>query len=276
MRLRFTKMQGIGNDFVMLDGVSQKLSISPAKIKKLADRHFGVGCDQVLIVEAPQNPQADFRYRIFNANGEEVENCGNGARCFAIFVQQRGLTAKNEIVVETKAGEMILRVCDNKNVTVNMGVPALEPKDIPFDADERATTYPLKIEDHTFSISAVSLGNPHAVIMVDDVREFPVEKIGPTVESHRRFPNKVNAGFLQIVSPEEAYLRVYERGVGETLACGTGACAAMVAGGLQGLLSTKTTMHLTGGDLSIEWQGEGQPVMMTGPATTVFHGQIKL
>ncbi len=276
MRLRFTKMHGLGNDFVMLDGVSQKLVLSAAKVRKLADRHFGIGCDQVLLVEPPHSPQADFRYRIFNANGEEVENCGNGARCFAIFVQQRGLCSKNRIVVETANGQMVLNVLADKRVRVDMGVPELRPAHIPFDAPAQALSYALELDAQTLEISAVSMGNPHAVHIVDDVDAFPVNDIGPLVEAHPRFPKKVNAGFLQIVNPQQARLRVFERGVGETLACGTGACAAMVAGHLRGLLDSKTTLSLPGGDLEIEWQGEGQPVMMTGPATTVYSGQIKL
>lgn len=276
MRLRFTKMHGIGNDFVMLDGVSQKLSLSSAKIRKLADRRFGVGCDQVLLVEAPTQPQADFRYRIFNANGEEVENCGNGARCFAIFVRQRGLCSKNTIVAETKAGNLILKVNADQSVTVDMGAPILEPKDIPFQANKKALSYSLSIDDDTYEISAVSMGNPHSVHIVDDVAKFPVEKVGPMIEAHPRFPQRVNAGFLQIISSSEAKLRVFERGVGETLACGTGACAAMVAGKLRGLLGNEVNIHLPGGTLAIEWQGEGHSVMMSGPATTVFTGQIKI
>lgn len=276
MRLRFTKMQGIGNDFVMLDGVSQKLNLSAAKIRKLADRHFGVGCDQVLIVEAPESPQADFRYRIFNANGNEVENCGNGARCFAIFVQQRGLCSSNKIVVETLTGEMTLHVQADKQVKVDMGVPILTPEDIPFKADKQAICYELDVDANQLDICAVSMGNPHAVTLVDDVKTFPVRKIGARIERHKRFPNRVNAGFLQIVNPREARLRVFERGVGETLACGTGACAAMVSGRLLERFDERVTMQLPGGELTLEWPGPNQPVMMTGPATIVFQGQVKL
>lgn len=276
MRLKFTKMQGLGNDFVVIDGVSQKVSISPTKARKLADRHFGVGCDQVLIVEAPRSPAADFRYRIFNADGDEVEHCGNGVRCFAIFVQQRGLCSKNKIVVETGNGLATLQVLEDKQVRVDMGAPVLEPRQIPFNEDSRKLTYPLELSDRTLDISAVSMGNPHAVCIVDDVMHYPVESVGAEIEAHEQFPNRVNAGFLQIESPTKAKLRVFERGVGETLACGTGACAAMVAACERGLLESKATISLRGGDLQLEWQGEGQPVMMTGPATNVFSGQIKI
>lgn len=276
MRLRFTKMHGLGNDFVMLDGVSQKLSLSPVKIQKLANRNFGIGCDQLLIVEAPRSPTADFRYRIFNASGEEVENCGNGARCFAIFVQQRGLCSKNTIVVETKVGRMTLHVRPDNQVTVDMGVPVLEPDDVPFLATERALTYALPISTGHLEISAVSMGNPHSVALVKNLEEYPVLAIGAEVESNPLFPNKVNAGFMEIVSRKQAKLRVFERGVGETLACGTGACAAMVAGRIQGLLDSKVEISLPGGSLELEWQDENSSVMMTGPATTVFSGQIKI
>ena len=276
MRLRFTKMQGAANDFVMLDGVSQKLTLSPEKIRKLADRHFGVGCDQVLLVETPETPKVDFRYRIFNANGSEVENCGNGARCFAIFVQQRGLCSKNTITVETAAGQLILHVRDDKQVTVDMGQPILAPALVPFQATKQASTYPLTLKNKTLEIGAVSMGNPHAVTLVDDVDTYPVLHEGAEIECHRDFPKKVNAGFMQILNRGEAKLRVFERGVGETLACGTGACAAAVSARLRGLIDDKVLIHLPGGDLEISWQGEGHPVLMTGPAITVFSGQIKI
>jgi len=227
MRLRFTKMQGLGNDFVMIDAVSQKVQLTPNKIRKLADRRFGVGCDQVLFVEAPSTPNADFSYRIFNADGGEVENCGNGARCFAVFVQQRGLCSKNTIRVETKGGPLVLHVREDKQVTVDMGAPILAPANIPFSADGQDIRYDLELSDRTLDISAVSMGNPHAVNVVDNVDTFPVDTVGGEVECHERFPNKVNAGFIQILSNNEAKLRVFERGVGETLACGTGACAAI-------------------------------------------------
>jgi len=276
MRLRFTKMHGLGNDFVMIDGVSQKFSVSSEKIRKLADRNFGVGCDQVLIVEPPTQPQADFRYRIFNADGDEVENCGNGARCFAIFVRKRGLCSKNEIVAETLAGNLVLKVNGDESVTVDMGPPELNPEGIPFTASERALTYTISVNDDPIEISAVSMGNPHSVCFVDDVDAYPVELIGAAIERHPKFPEKVNAGFIEVVTPTLAKLRVFERGVGETLACGTGACAAMVAAHLRGKLESVSTIRLPGGDLNIEWRGEGHPVLMTGPATTVFSGQIKI
>lgn len=276
MRLRFTKMHGLGNDFIVLDGISQRIRLSEDKIRRLADRRFGVGCDQVLIVEVPQNPDVDFRYRIFNADGSEVENCGNGARCFARFVLDRKLTGKRNIVVETANGVMTLRVQDNDDVQVDMGAPRLAPADLPFTAEQQAVTYSLPLSDTTLEISAVSMGNPHAVTVVDDVRTAPVEIWGPEVEAHEQFPRRVNAGFMDIVSRSEINLRVYERGSGETLACGTGACAAVVAGRLRNLLDSKVKVNLPGGSLTIEWQGEGQPVLMSGPATHVFHGQVKV
>lgn len=276
MRLRFTKMHGLGNDFVILDGISQRIRLSEDKIRRLADRRFGIGCDQVLLVEVPQTPDVDFRYRIFNADGSEVENCGNGARCFARFVLERKLTGKHDIVVETASGIMTLRVLANDDVQVDMGAPRLAPADLPFTAESQAITYPLELSDTTLDISAVSMGNPHAVTVVDDVRTAPVEVWGPQVERHPRFPRRVNAGFMEIVSRNEINLRVYERGSGETLACGTGACAAVVAGRLRNLLDSSVTVNLPGGSLTIEWQGEGHSVLMSGPATHVFHGQVKI
>ncbi len=276
MRLRFTKMHGAGNDFVMVDGVSHKVNLTPDMVKRIADRNFGVGCDQVLLVEPPRTPEADFRYRIFNQDGGEVENCGNGARCFAIFAHQRGLTKKRSIIVETAGGQLILKVGRRNNVTVDMGVPVLAPQKIPFDADQQSVTYTLSVGETQFDISAVSMGNPHAVTLVDDVDTFAVEKYGPLLESHSAFPNRVNAGFLQVLSRQEGKLRVYERGVGETLACGTGACAALVAGQLNGLFDKEVNLLLPGGRLTLSWEGNGKPVMMTGPAESVFQGQIKL
>lgn len=281
MRLRFTKMHGLGNDFVVIDAVSNKVRLSPERVRQIADRRFGVGCDQVLIVEIPENPEVDFRYRIFNCDGSEVENCGNGARCFARFVRDRKLTGKRRIKVETANGVMELIVQDNGEVTVDMGVPRLDPADLPFvgidrEPLERAVCYPLAIDDRELQISAVSMGNPHAVTVVDSVEDTPVEDWGPQVEGHVRFPRKVNAGFMEVVSRSEIKLRVYERGAGETLACGTGACAAVVAGRLRNLLDSEVKAQLRGGTLTIRWQGEGEPVLMTGPATSVFHGQIKI
>lgn len=276
MRLKFTKMHGLGNDFVVIDGVSQKITLSAAKVQKIADRHFGVGCDQLLLVEPPRTPYADFRYRIYNANGEEVEHCGNGVRCFAIFVQERGLTSKNRIVVETSNGRAVLTVREDKQVVVDMGAPILEPAQIPFNASARANSYTLALANQHVNISAISMGNPHAVMFVDDTEAFPVAQVGPEIESHPDFPKHVNAGFLHVESRDRARLRVFERGVGETLACGTGACAAMVAARIHNRLDTKATLQLRGGELELEWQGEGHSVIMTGPATTVFSGQIRI
>lgn len=276
MRLRFTKMHGLGNDFVMIDAISQKFAITSERARILADRHFGIGCDQVLVVEPPRSPDMDFRYRIFNQNGNEVENCGNGARCFAIFVRQRRLTGKRIIRAETAAGELVLHVHADNRVTVDMGTPVLAPAAIPFLESQEAAAYSLSLPDRALTIGAVSMGNPHAVTVVDSVDDCDVEVLGPLVEQHASFPRRVNAGFMQIITRKHVKLRVYERGAGETLACGTGACAAVVAGRLQELLDSEVIVELPGGELSIQWLGEGQPVMMTGPATTVFHGQITL
>jgi diaminopimelate epimerase len=276
MKIRFTKMHGLGNDFVMIDAISQKLSMTPERARKLADRHFGIGCDQVLMVEPPVSPEADFRYRIFNHDGTEVENCGNGARCFAVFVRQRRLTGKRIIRAETAGGLLILKVLPDNRVTVDMGVPRLDPQQIPFQAPQQSITYSLPLADTTLDISAVSMGNPHAVTVVEDVAAYNVTGIGAEVERHPAFPRKVNAGFMQVLNSREVRVRVFERGAGETLACGTGACAAVVAGRLRHLLDREVTVHLPGGDLTIRWDGENTPVLMTGPATTVFHGQVNL
>ena len=278
MLLRFTKMHGLGNDFVVLDLISQRFQIKPSHIRKLADRRFGVGCDQVLVVEAPGRADADFRYRIFNADGSEVEQCGNGARCFARFVYDKHLTGSKRITVETRAGLLVLELLDNRQVRVNMGVPELEPGNIPFLPAEpgRRPHYAIEALGSSHSIQAVSMGNPHAVLRVEDVDTAPVAELGPVLESHPQFPQRVNVGFLQILDRHRARLRVYERGAGETLACGTGACAAVVAGQLSGDLSGPVQVGLRGGDLTVEWQGEGHPVMMTGPAVTVFEGQFRL
>ncbi len=275
-RLRFTKMHGIGNDFVVFDGINQEVNLTAEQVRKISDRRFGIGCDQLLVVEVPQNPENDFRYRIYNYDGSEVENCGNGARCFAKFVRDKKLTGKTEINVETLGGNLTLHAIANNQVRVDMGVPILEPAAIPFNAQTRSTSYELPVADQILDISAVSMGNPHAVTIVENVDTTPVENIGPLVEAHTLFPNKVNAGFMAIRSNNEIDLRVYERGVGETLACGTGACAAVVAGHLRGLLESTVTVHLRGGDLRIEWQGEGHSVYMTGPATTTYQGQVKI
>jgi len=276
MLLRFTKMHGCGNDFVVLDLISQRFLLKERHIRKLADRHFGIGCDQVLVVEAPGRPDVDFRYRIYNADGGEVEQCGNGARCFAKFVRDNRLTGKDLLRVETKSGVIELQINRNKNVSVNMGVPTLDPAQIPFRADVRAPTYPLLVDDQRYDIGAVSMGNPHAVLIVDDVNTAPVAALGPKIEVHSAFPQRVNVGFMQVASRQQIHLRVFERGAGETLACGTGACAAVVSGQLRGLLDAEVEVHLPGGSLNIEWHGEGRPVMMTGPATTVYEGHIQL
>ncbi len=276
MLIPFTKMHGTGNDFVVFDAIRHPVVLTPEKVRRLADRHVGVGCDQVLVVESPTKASADFRYRIYNADGGEVEQCGNGARCFAIFVRERGLTDKNEIVVETACGLIRPRLEADGQVSVNMGVPRLEPGEIPFDAPARAPTYDLEVNGRRVQISAVSMGNPHAVQIVANVDSAPVATEGPLLERHPRFPRRVNAGFMQIVDRSHIRLRVYERGAGETLACGTGACAAVVAGRQRGLLDATVEASLPGGTLRISWAGEGEPVWMTGPATTVFNGTIDL
>ncbi len=276
MLVRFTKMHGLGNDFMVLDLVSQRIKITPKLVKKLGDRHTGIGFDQLLIVEPPTEPDVDFSYRIFNADGSEVENCGNGARCFARFVRDKRLTAKKEIWVQTANGRALLKLRQDKQVEVNMGAPRLVPAEVPFQAEQQAVTYPVDVLDTRVELSAVSMGNPHGVLLVEDVTSAPVATLGPALEAHPRFPARANIGFMQVVSRNEIKLRVFERGVGETRACGTGACAAVVAGSLRGLLDMPVTVHLPGGALEISWTGAGEPVIMTGPAMTVFEGQIFL
>lgn len=276
MKLKFSKMHGLGNDFVVLDGVRQQVSLTPEQLRYLGDRHFGVGCDQILLVERPSQAGLDFRYRIFNADGGEVEQCGNGARCFVRFVHEQGLTDKREIRVETMKGLITLRLEGDGNVTVDMGIPRFSPAEIPFLHDDDVVIYNLDVADETLEISVVSMGNPHAVQVVDCVDQAPVGTHGPLIESHERFPQRVNAGFMQIVDKHAIRLRVYERGAGETLACGTGACAAVVAGIRRGLLESPVRVTTRGGDLTIAWGGEARPVMMTGPAVTVFSGEIEL
>ena len=276
MLVRFTKMHGLGNDFLVLDMVTQKIRLNSALVAKLADRNFGVGFDQLLIVEPPTNPDMDFRYRIYNADGSEVEHCGNGARCFAKFVRDKRLTAKDRIAVETQKGEIYLTVTDTQDVEVDMGAPVLAPREVPFQSDEQAAVYQVEAAGSVYEISAVSMGNPHGVLVVDSVDTAPVETLGPVLEAHGHFPAKANIGFMEVVARDEVRLRVFERGAGETLACGTGACAAVVAGQLRGLLDETVKVHLPGGSLSISWQGNDSSVMMTGPATTVFEGQIYL
>lgn len=275
MKLKFTKMHGLGNDFVVIDGINQSPFLGPEQLRLLANRHFGIGCDQILLIEAAEG-DADFRYRIFNADGGEVEQCGNGARCFVRYVHDRGMTNKNEIRVETHGGLIIPRLEANGEVTVNMGAPKFEPREIPFTAEKRALTYPLDIDGRQVEISAVSMGNPHAVQWVADVDHAPVLTEGELIERHPCFPKRVNAGYMQVIDRSHIRLRVYERGAGETLACGTGACAAVVAGIQRGLLESKVKVSFRSGDLIVRWEGENQPVWMTGPATTVFDGEIDL
>lgn len=274
MHFHFSKMHGLGNDFMVVDCITQNIFFSPDLIRRLADRHTGVGFDQLLVVEAPYDPETDFHYRIFNADGSEVEQCGNGARCFARFVRMKGLTNKYSINVSTKKGKMVLKIEDNDQVTVNMGVPEFEPGKIPFKAKQSEKTYILRTDAHTLFCGAVSMGNPHVVTVVDDVDTADVDTLGPLLESHERFPERVNAGFMQVISRDEIRLRVYERGAGETQACGSGACGAVAVGITQGLLAENVKVRLPGGDLQISWQGPGKPLFMTGPATHVFDGQL--
>ncbi|MEQ1488231.1 MAG: diaminopimelate epimerase [Methylotenera sp.] len=276
MKLKFTKMQGAGNDFVVIDSYSSPISLTTEQIKKIANRFFGVGCDQLLLVEKTATPNVDFRYRIFNADGGEVEQCGNGARCFVRFVVEKGLTQKHEIAVETASGIISLKLQNDGQVTVNMGAPRFTPAEIPFTATSRQATYTLPLSGQNITISAVSMGNPHAVMVVDDIELANVAELGPQIELHPQFPQRVNAGFMQIVNPHAIKLRVYERGSGETLACGTGACAAAVSGIQLGTLQSPVTVEMRGGQLNIAWLGEGQPVMMTGPAEIVFEGDIDI
>ena len=276
MELTFTKMHGLGNDFVVIDATSQPIDLSMEQIRFLADRRLGVGCDQVLLVEPPRQPKVDFTYRIFNADGGEVEQCGNGARCFARYVRDQGLTRKDHIPVATATGVITLHVEADGQVTVDMGVPIFEPAEIPFAADSRAEMYLLEVEATQVEISAVSMGNPHAVLRVEQVDKAPVNSLGPRIESHMRFPRRVNVGFMQVVDRQHIRLRVYERGVGETLACGSGACAAVAVGRQRGWLDDKVTVSLPGGNLKIQWAGEDQTMLMTGPAVSVFEGRIRL
>ena len=274
--LRFTKMHGLGNDFVMIDAVNQSVTLTPEQVRRLADRRFGIGCDQVLIVERPTRAECDFRYRIFNADGGEVEQCGNGARCFVRFVHDQGLSTKNEFVVETLGGDIYPKLEPGGMVTVNMGVPRFEPREVPFEASARQPVYDLEVDGVAVPVTVLSMGNPHAVQVVADVECAPVTTQGPKIEHHPRFPKRVNAGYMQVQDRSHIHVRVWERGAGETLACGTGACAAVVAGRLRGLLDENVAVRLRGGTLQITWRGEGQPVMMAGPAVSVFEGEIDL
>jgi len=287
MKLKFTKMHGAGNDFVVIDAINQDIDFSTAQWRQLGDRRFGVGADQILVVERPLDPGCDFRYRIFNSDGGEVEQCGNGSRAFVRFVSEKGLTDKRSIRVQTMAGIIEPRLEDDGSVTVDMGAPVLEADAVPFDhagldgvAEGRDTLWPLNLllhgAEHRVLVSAVSMGNPHAVQIVADVDAAPVAELGPQIEQHPRFPKRVNAGFMQIVARDHVKLRVYERGAGETLACGTGACAAVVAGIRRGVLDSPVRVTARGGELSIAWAGEAQPVYLSGPAVTVFEGEITL
>lgn len=275
-RLQFVKMQGIGNDFMVIDGVRQSVRLTNDQVKRWGDRHFGVGFDQLLLVESYEGDDAEFRYRIFNADGSEVEQCGNGARCFARFVYEQGLTTNTTIPVMTAKGRIVLVLEPDGMVTVDMGKPILTPAEIPFIFDSYQSVYNLSFNEHTVAISAISMGNPHAVLVVDNIDTAPVQQWGEVIERHSQFPRRVNVGFMQVLNPEQIRLRVFERAVGETLACGTGACAAVVAGQLRGLLAERVGVELPGGRLQIEWLGEGHSVKMTGPATTVFSGVITL
>jgi diaminopimelate epimerase len=283
MKLKFTKMHGAGNDFIVVDAIHQDVNLSAEQWRRLADRRFGIGADQILVVERPQSAGVDFRYRIFNSDGGEVEQCGNGARAFARFVSDKALSGEKSIRVETMKGIIAPRLEDDGSVTVDMGAPRLDPAEVPFDAagldgsaEGEDTTWPLAVDGQTVFVSVVSMGNPHAVQVVDNVDTAPVESMGPAIETHARFPKKVNAGFMQVVDRHHVKLRVFERGAGETLACGTGACAAVVAGIRRGLLDSPVRVSARGGELSIAWAGVGQPVYLSGPAVTVFEGEVEV
>ncbi len=276
MLLRFTKMHGLGNDFMVLDLVSQHAHILPKHAKQWGDRHTGIGFDQLRLVEAPTKPDVDFRDRNFNPDGSEVEQCGNGARCFARFVQDKRLTTKKRIRVETKSGIIELDIRPDGQITVDMGPPRLVPQQIPFQAENEALSYTVDVDGETVELAALSMGNPHAVLRVAAIEQAPVHSLGPKLEHHPRFPQRVNVGFLQVIDRQHAKLRVWERGAGETQACGTGACAAAVAAIRQGWMDSPLQLELPGGKLCIEWAGTGQPVMMTGPAVRVYEGQIRL
>lgn len=276
MLVKFTKMQGLGNDFVVLNAIAQSLALTPEHIRFLADRHFGVGCDQVLLVEEATDSDADFRYRIFNADGSEVSQCGNGARCFARFVRDKGLSLKDNILVDTLGGQLLLTFVEDGLITVNMGIPQHKPKSIPIGADQEKAMYTLMIEGQEVNFGAVSLGNPHAVLIVKDNKSTEVHVLGKKLECHDFFPEHANIGFMQVLDRHHIKLRVYERGAGETLACGSGACAAVVIGIKQKLLSNDVLVELSGGMLNIHWQGDGHPVFMTGSADSVFEGKIEL
>jgi diaminopimelate epimerase len=276
MQINFTKMQGTGNDFVVVDAINQNVVLTAEQIHHIADRHFGVGCDQLLLIEKTDRDDAEFRYRIFNADGNEVEQCGNGARCFARYVTERKMTSSQVIPVETAGGLIYLHLEDDDFVSVNMGEPDFQPESLPFEASGTPEYHELKLDDEKYAIGAVSIGNPHAVLLVDSINEAPVETLGPIIRVHQRFPQGVNVGFMEIVDRHHIRLRVYERGVGETLACGSGACAAVAVGIRNRLLDADVRAELRGGDLTIRWAGEGSNIIMTGAAETVYEGQIML
>lgn len=276
MLVRFTKMHGLGNDFMVVNNLANDIILDKSTVRKLSDRRFGIGFDQLLVVEEGSDDTVEFNYRIYNSDGGEVEHCGNGARCFAKFVRDKGLTTNTEIAVNTSAGRIVLIVNDDETVTVRMGIPEFEPSLIPFSADSVSSSYTLNLNDEVLQIGALAIGNPHGVIPVANVDTANVEDIGPEVESHSRFPNRVNVGFMEVVSKRHIRLRVFERGVGETKACGTGACAAVVSGIVRGLLQNKVRVSLPGGDLGVEWNGPGETVLMTGPCETVFEGTIEI
>lgn len=276
MLMKFTKMHGLGNDFVVIDAVTQNVHVTAAMAKRLSDRHLGIGCDQVLVVEPPSDKTLDFDYKIFNSDGGEVGQCGNGARCLARFIRDRRLSGKETVQVKTMNRVISLTINKDKLVSVDMGIPGLEPSDVPFVESTRSSVYAININNEQFDIAAISMGNPHAVLFVDNLDRAPVNVIGQELQSHDKFPKQVNVGFAQIINRQHLKLRVYERGVGETRACGTGACAAAVAAIQQGLMDSAVRVELTGGDLHINWPGEGQPLIMTGSAVTSYQGHIKI
>ncbi len=269
-------MHGLGNDFVVIDAINQHVALTPGQIQFLSDRHFGIGFDQLLLVEKAVSVNADFKYRIFNADGGEVAQCGNGARCFARFVRDKKLSDKDEVRVDTDAGQLLLRFDDDNLITVNMGIPKHAPTEIPVLAEEESRFYTVLVNDTEKAFGAVSMGNPHAVIQVTDIKTAPVAELGKALESHAFFPERVNVGFMQVVDRQHIKLRVFERGAAETLACGSGACAAVVVGIEHNLLDHTVCVELPGGSLTVNWLGRGEPVLMTGPAISVFEGQITL
>ena len=276
MLIKFTKMHGLGNDFVVIDGVRQHINLTTEAIKTLADRNLGIGCDQILLIEPPSDKRIDFNYRIFNSDGSEVEQCGNGARCMGRFIADQQLCGKKTVLLQTKNRVMEVTTKANNLVTANMGAPVFTPAEIPFISQQQELLYRIETESTHYEIAALSVGNPHAVIQVENVETASVAELGPIIQAHDQFPESVNVGFMQIIDRHNIKLRVYERGVGETQACGSGACAAAVAAIQQDLVESKVNLQLLGGKLSIEWSGEDQPILMTGPAETVFHGKIKL